>query len=85
MSLQMMVVCDKIREADRIGDQRGVGLSPSLISKAGWFSTLIPSIFCPKNGGNLNKEVRYEEGEGGIDRLWGDGETFSSSYDPGVD
>jgi len=24
-----------------------------LISKAGWVYTLIPSIFCPKFGGNL--------------------------------
>jgi len=53
MSLQMMAVCDKIREADEMGDQRGVGLPLSLISKAGWVYTLIPSIFCPKFGGNL--------------------------------
>ena len=53
MSLQMMVMCDKIRKADEIGDQRGVGFSLPLISKAGWVYTLIPSIFCPKFGGNL--------------------------------
>ena len=47
MRLQMMAVCDKIREADEIGDQRGVRFSFPLISKAGWFYTLIPSIFCP--------------------------------------
>ena len=53
MRLEMMVVCDKIREADEMGDQRGVGLPLPLISKVGWFYTLIPSIFCPKFGGNL--------------------------------
>jgi len=51
----MMGVCDRIREVDRIGDQRGVGLSPSLISKAGWFSTLIPPFFVQKMGGTLGK------------------------------
>ena len=52
MKLQMMAVYDKI-EADEMGDQRGVGLPLPLISKAGWVYTLIPSIFCPKFGGNL--------------------------------
>ncbi|MCD6508742.1 hypothetical protein J7M22_19245, partial [Candidatus Poribacteria bacterium] len=46
-----------------------------LISKAGWFYTLIPSIFCPKNGGNLKERDRFGKiglAEGGDqgERIW---------------
>ena len=58
MRLRMMLICDKIKNTDRIGDQRGVRLSLPLISKAGWFYTLIPSIFCPKMGVTLGLDDR---------------------------
>ena len=53
MRLQMMVICDKIREADEIGDQRGVWFIAPFDLQSRLVLHLNSLYFLSKKEGNL--------------------------------